>query len=266
MHLFYIDEHGNTGRDLDNEEQPIHWLVGLGVTPGVLRSTEAGLLSLALKHFPELARRPEFEFHGMHIFKRHGLFASLSGGEAVALYSEILGLVREHQIPLFISGIDKPRLKQRSLAGSYTPDHPHKIAFMFMVERIDAWLGERQPAPGFFAGEEQPEFGLLVCDEQKEVDRQMIERLAFWREFGTEYRWKEREIRYLIDTVHYVRSQDSWLIQLADSVAYLFGRYRKVLREKGPRAPNHTQAEAAVVKLWEDNCEALVERYYLWPY
>jgi len=27
MYLFYIGESGNTGADLDNTDQPIHWLV-----------------------------------------------------------------------------------------------------------------------------------------------------------------------------------------------------------------------------------------------
>jgi hypothetical protein len=32
MYLFYIDESGNTGTDLDAADQPVHWLVSLAVT------------------------------------------------------------------------------------------------------------------------------------------------------------------------------------------------------------------------------------------
>ena len=46
MYLFYIDESGNTGRDLDSPEQPVHWLVGVGV-----ESTRLPKVERDLRHF-----------------------------------------------------------------------------------------------------------------------------------------------------------------------------------------------------------------------
>lgn len=46
MNLFYIDESGNTGRDLDSVEQPVHWLVGVESTP-CLRSNGSAINSFA---------------------------------------------------------------------------------------------------------------------------------------------------------------------------------------------------------------------------
>jgi len=164
-------------------------------------------------------------------------------------------VVARHECALFITGIDKSKLKKRASQG-YTPDHPYRIAFMYLVERIDAWLDELQPAADFFGEEPRAQYGLLVADEQQEVERQIVEGFAHWRDVGTEHRWGGHGIRYLIDTVHYVTSRDSWLIQLADCAAYLFQRCEKVKRPKGNDQASYTAAEAAVIRLWEDTCEA----------
>jgi Protein of unknown function (DUF3800) len=262
VYFFYVDESGNTGADLDSAEQPVHWLLALAVTPRALRAVETGMLALALEQFPERARTADFEFHGNHIYTRRGDCRGWSGERAVALYEALLAIFRRHDCHLFIVGIDKARLKRRAQAGRYSPDHPYKLAFMYLVERIDAWLAGRQPGP-HAPGE--PCYGMLIADEQKEVDRQIIERFAFWRQRGTEYSTRRRDIRFLVDTVHYVPSQDSWLIQMADCLAYLFGRFQKVRREKGSDASRYTPAEAAVVRLWKENCRPRVVEYYLWP-
>lgn len=264
MYLFYIDESGNTGQDLDSAEQPVHWLVAIGVSPKSLRAVEMEMLALALKYFRERSRHPDFEFHGQHIYSRRGECRGWSAEAVVSLYRELLEVVARHDCALFICGIDKAAYKARARHPGYTRVHPHRLGFMYLVERIDQWLEEAQPAESLFETADDPVYGLLVADEQKEVDRQIIERFAFWRSSGTDYGSK-RAIRYLIDTVHYVPSQDSWLIQLADCLAYIFSRYRKVWREKGGDAAKYSPAESTVVQLWEEHCEAKVVAFHLWP-
>jgi hypothetical protein len=230
MYLFYIDESGNTGADLAAADQPVHWMVALGVAPVAVKSIEAEMLELALEWFPERARSPEFEFHGSHLYARRGDCRALSPERAVALYRALLEVFARGDCHLFMAGIDKAGLKQRAESGRYVPDHPYRLAFMYLVERIDRWLDERS------AESRREELGLLVADEQKEVHREMIASFARWREEGTQYSARRKPIRNLVDTVHYVPSHDSWLIQLADCVAYLFSRYRRVLR---PARPHH---------------------------
>jgi hypothetical protein len=259
MHLFYIDESGNTGSNLDSADQPIHWLMALGVSPAAVKALEAEMLSLALRYFPDRAREPDFEFHGSHIYTRRGDCRGWPAERAVELYRELLRLVARFDCHLFISGIDKAKLKRRAAARvGYTPHHPYRVALMYLVERVDEWLAQRQ------ARGSGPAYGLLVADEQKEVDRQAVERFAFWRQQGTEY-GGGRAIRHLIDTVHYVPSHDSWMIQLADCVLYLFSRYHRVTLEKGDDVARYTAAEDAVVRLWRENCANKVARHYLWP-
>ena len=87
--------------------------------------------------------------------------------------------------------------------------------------------------------------GLLVADEQRGLDRDIIESLPHWRESGTDF--GVREIRHLVDTLHTVPSHDSWLIQLADcwltsptgNTGWIFSRRREaVLHLRGVHRPS----------------------------
>jgi hypothetical protein len=264
MHLFYVDESGNTGANLDTPDQPVHWIVAIGVTPVALKAIEADMLALALRTFRSRARAADFEFHGSHIFRGNGDCAGVAPADRVRLYDELLSLVGKHDCKLFIQGIDKARHKARAAAHGYVPWHPHRLGFMYLLERIDEWLEEEQPEPTLFGEPAAPLYGLIVADEQKEVDRDIVQRFAFWREAGTDF-GSYRELRYLIDTVHYVPSHDSWLIQLADCVAYLRNRVDRLRRAKGSNRTTYTSAEAAVDRLWRDYCQPKVVREYLWP-
>jgi len=255
MQLFHIDESGNTGANLDAPDQPIHWLVALCVTPDAVREFEREMLALALKYFPERAREPDFEFHGNHIYTRRGDCRGWPAERAVELYAELMGIVARQSCAIFITGIDKAALKRRAAVSGYDPAHPYSLAFMYLLERVDDWL-EHRPRGGNLG---------LVADEQKEVDRHIVKKFASWRHGSTEYGVGRRSIRFLIDTVHYVPSHDSWLIQMADCLAYLYARYQKVIREKGDARESYTPAEAAVVKLWEENCAKKLRKQYLWP-
>lgn len=263
MYFFYIDESGNTGGDLDSTDQPIHWLVALGIDVTRIRALEADLLALALRVFRARARAADFELHGAEIFSGRGDCRELSPSERVQLYDDILSTAATHDCRVFVQGIHKQRHKDRALSRGYPPHHPHRLGFMYLLERIDEWLEDQQPEAELF-DPVTPEYGLIVADEQKEVDRQIVARFAYWKDTGTDFSGG-RELRWLVDTVHYVPSHDSWLIQLADCIAYIRSRYQRVLREKGPNTEAYSASEAAVVRLWRDRCDELVVSSYLWP-
>lgn len=258
MRLFYIDESGNTGTSLD-ATQPIHWLVAIGVTPPAVKSIEAEMLALALQHFPQRARRPDFEFHGSDLFSGRGECRGIAPADRIKIYEALLQLLARHNCAIFVRGIDKQLHQQRATENNYTPQHPHKLASMYLFERIDEWL-EKQQGAG-----QEPIYGLLIADEQKEVHRDIVENFAYWRDRGTQGGYRARPIGFLIDTVHYVPSHDSWLIQLADCVAFLRNRQARVLWDKGFDDANYTNSDNAIVGLWQDNCRPYVINDLVWP-
>lgn len=260
MRLYYVDESGNTGLNLDSPEQPVHWVVALEFTPPAVKAIQAEMLGLASRVFGVRARNPEFEFHGGDIFQGRGDCSRLPVAERVALYAELLSLVGKHGCSLFVQGIDKAGLRARSVASGEPPLHPHRLAFMYLLERIDEWLERAQPE-----GSVEPLYGLVVADEQKEMDREIVQRFADWRDSGTRFGHRARELRYLLDTIHYVPSQDSWLIQLVDCVAYVRSRFGRVLREKGADEELYSASERAVVGLWREYCAKKVASDECWP-
>ena len=257
MRLFYLDESGNTGTQLD-AQQPIHWIVAIGFSPTEVKQVEDAMLLLALKYFPNQARRASFEFHGGDLFSGRGECQALRVEQRVALYGELLGLLKPNNAVIFVHGIDKQLHQQRAVAKNYLAEHPHKLAAMYLCERIDEWLEKQSTS-------QQPIYGLLVADEQKEVDRDMAARFADWRNFGTDFGYRPRKLRFLLDTIHFVPSHNSWLIQLADCVAYVRNRHAKVLREKGSNQTNYTQSEKAIARFWDELCWPRVINDLVWP-
>ena len=259
MYLFYMDESGNTGRDLDSTEQPIHWLVAFCVEDSAARRLEEQAAAIADDLLGSRASDPDFEFHGSEIFHGRGDFRGLSPDQRVELYDRLMSLLGDCSCRIFVRGIHKARHKRRAQLHGYTPEHPHKLAFMYLVERIDRWLeatqeSEDDPAP----------CGLLVADEQREMDRVIVANFARWRRWGTDHGYLQRDIVHLIDTVHFVRSEDSWLIQLADCLAYLRSRYYPLL-QLGWTGASLSRSQEAVKRLWEEHCRSLVEDVRVWP-
>lgn len=262
MYLFYIDESGNTGRNLDSFEQPVHWLIALGVESTRLLSVERDLRDLARRYCPSEARNPDFEFHGSAIFHGKQPFDHLTPQQRVDLYDQLLSVVPRHDLKLFVRGIHKKRHRDRAVRQHYSADHPHRLGFMFLVERIDLWLEEIQPDG---AGD-LPLYGLLVADEQRSVERDIIESLPHWREFGTDFGYRVRKIKYLVDTLHTVPSHDSWLIQLADCLAYLTNRQRKVHRLLAKEGGvTRSRSALAVQDMYASHIAAQVVTRHVWP-
>jgi Protein of unknown function (DUF3800) len=145
----------------------------------------------------------------------------------IELYGELLGLVPAHGARLVWQGIDKARLAARYR----NPMHPHKLAFIFLVEQIERLLRE------------QSDYGLLISDEEKEVEAQVVEDLLRYKEHGTSFGYNPLDLTRIVDNVHWVKSHNSRLLQLCDCCVYLCQR---VARDR-----DKTSATAqAVQRLW----------------
>ena len=261
MYLFYIDESGNTGFDLRSPDQPVHWLVAIGATPAQIKRVESDIRAIGFDSFGAASLEPGFEFKGSALFRGDRSCTDLSTSERVQIYQRLLRLIGEHEMTLFVRGIDKTRYAER-FSGD-VPEHPHQRCFQYLLESIDRWLQERQPEPGSVDPfDSEPCYGLIVADEQREMARALVESFAQWRSTGTASGYKPRTIRFLVDTVHYVPSQDSRMIQLADCVAFVRGRYEKVRRmEEAPE----TLANRAIREMWETLCRPHTHEDRVWP-
>jgi hypothetical protein len=248
--LFFVDDSGNTGANLDDATEPIHWLVALAIDESLVRDIDREVYLTTCRHVGVAsASLRNFEVKGSDLFGGRGFASGLKPEARIACYAELMSLLSTYHSRLFIRGINKPKLKQREVHNGWAAGHPYDRAFQYLIERIDEWL-------------ESPSVqqrGLLVADEQKEVERRMIHQFNQWAHMGTTTGYRTREITRLLPALHYVRSVDSRLVQLADCVAFLRNRVQKM----GGAA--RSRSDEAVFELWTSHCLPLVVTNMIWP-
>ncbi|MEC9268632.1 MAG: DUF3800 domain-containing protein [Pseudomonadota bacterium] len=207
MKLIYIDEAGQTGTKLD-PNQPIHLLSAIVVDVESVRKIEDAVRSLGQKYFGALSERTDFEFHGYEIQKGKGHFRSKNVEERIRIVSDLIDILLLNDVKVGFVAINK--LKSRASL------HPHQLAFLFLVERIEDLLVNEDT------------MGLLIADENHEMEQRLIEDLELFKTKNTKFGWRPTQINRIVDSVHFVRSKNNRLIQLSDIVAYVLLRGRRV--------------------------------------
>lgn len=202
MLLAYVDESYDRQR---------YWIAGLVVPEHVARPLTDDLdkvVRAAARAYGGVTSAAEL--HGHALF--HGLddWAPLAGmaRARIGVYRQAFDAIASHDVRIFIRGVHVPQLKERYAV----PAHPHAVVLQHLLERID----EHAAAP------EVNEFALVIADE---VDDAAEYRRDLWRfqRQGT-LGWRARQITQIVDTMHFVPSHASRLVQAADLVAYLHRR------------------------------------------
>ncbi len=250
MILFFIDDSGNTGAKLDHPVEKTHWLVAVAVDESLIRSVDQAIRGVCERVFGRKAvENPKFEVKGSDLFGSRGWAEGLSVDKRLTCYERLLEIIPKHQAKIFVQGINKPGQQAHEARWGRASIHPYTRAFQYLVERIDAWL----------EGHDENPRGLLVADEQQETGRRMVHQFNKWAHTGTDTGYDTRQIKCLLPALHYVRSVDSRLVQLADCVAFLRNRYEKVLGSA------RTDSDEAVVRLWRTYCYPNLKLNRVWP-
>lgn len=207
MYLAYLDESGNTGRKLDDPDQPVHWLVAVLVPEDRAVDLMLALDEVVRRHVPDDPRR---ELHGSELFGGDGAWRGVLPTTRLAVYQEALATLAAHDCSIAHASIDKVRLQAWNIHAS-----PHLIALHFLMEKID----------GFVRGQPDPlrQRTLLVADETNEHEAFAIDLLADLQRSGYGV-FSGRRIANIVDTVHFVRSDSNRGVQAADLVAYALCR------------------------------------------
>jgi hypothetical protein len=78
MRFAYMDETGNTGRNLTDASQPIHLVLTLVIDETQVTAVHDAIREIAHRRCPGTCSEPGFEFHGQQLFAGSGPFAKLA--------------------------------------------------------------------------------------------------------------------------------------------------------------------------------------------
>lgn len=194
MHLIYIDE-----VKYDPPHQERHWLCGLAIPSDAIKDVEDSLNGIAEDYFGSRVLDVSTEFHAKDIVHGKGPYSGKDMGGRLELLKSLTSVVEQHpQIGRIQICLDPARIKR---------DDYERIAFMYMVERVDQLMAARKS------------LGLLIADHDAQFAGANVRSLSSFKAAGTEFQFGQA-ITHLVDTVHHTHSHHSRLLQLADVYVY----------------------------------------------
>jgi hypothetical protein len=244
MRIAYMDEAGNTGRKLDEPDQPVHLILSLVIDEAKIAAVHEHVREIGRRHCPDTCHLPKFELHGADLFAGRGPFSNMPPERRIEIFDDILQGIETAEADVVIRGIQKVGLARRYT----TPYHPHDIALMFSIESIERLARERECRV------------LLVADEAKEIEDTALRDLVNYQELGTSWGWNPEQIDQIVDTIHFVPSHSNCAIQLADCATYIAARVRKI---QAGIVPGGRSADA-IERLWETRIDPHVHTNAVW--
>lgn len=218
MHFFYLDESGDTGRDLSNPQQPIMVLGGINLRDKGWNETSIEFKRL-LNEFFSGSIPDRFELHARELLspEGEGPFENFSTENRTQLAEDILDLIdaRGHGIQLM--AIDKAKVASIpcGLSLAFNPSRPYLCAFDYLITYINWYVKERL---GISAR------GMIILDE-KEQFVQDIERITHDRRFQGPV---THRIKWIAEISYPVDSRRNPMIQISDLVVYCTRRFYEI--------------------------------------
>lgn len=205
MHLIYIDESGNTGKNLSDPHQPIFLLCALVVPETQWLDVEKSLIAELDIHFPD--RPNSFEVHTNELINPRGYFRTFSIAQRLAFLEAWLQVAERFKLKLIHRAIAKKRYA-RWLDDTYGPGvsiNPHNVAFLLIAQVVNDYLKQSPGSP----------LGILIADENHEVMPDVEKSIRLLRgESGT------MKLSQIIEKGFFIESHKSLLLQLCDVCAY----------------------------------------------
>lgn len=199
MRVIYFDE-----VKYEKGKQPYYWLGAIAIESTSIQAIEKELDELSKSYFGSPLISRETEFHASDIYHRKKHFKTEKN------HSKRLDLLKRLAEIASDDRLDKICVRIEPGAMFMAGDRIPGLAFMYLVERVDAYLTEKD------------DVGLLIGDrESSSVAKEFAEALSAYRSTGTHYE-KGCKVERLIDTVHFTESHLSRMLQLADAFIWLF--------------------------------------------
>jgi Protein of unknown function (DUF3800) len=239
--LLYVDESGKSG--LKDPHQPFFVLAGVVVKNEDWRAIERQFDKTIEAIIPRAGRPVEWELHMADIQHGQGHFKGLPRKDRRRLCTALIDLIDGFDLTLIAMVIDKKAIPSKK---AWAKKPPEDWAYEFLIERYQHLLRRRQ------------ELGIVVGDEQKGAEALNRTSHALWRRSGTSALSK---VDRIIETVFFLPSHHSLMLQLADGVAYWCNKAVRAAAVGGPEPPEWTRLAAHLDKLGNGK----VVGFKIWP-
>jgi len=212
--LVYIDETGSVGKGASG--QPLLTLVAVLVDESKVQPLAKAFQQVAWDHLGWVPG--DFELHGTEMWGGSGHWDGKTPDELIAAYEQAIAVLEDLEIAVVHASINKQRLHDRH--DGIADNNAYLLALQFLLEKMDAFY--------------TADLKILVADEAKEHQLRAIRMVADLQDWGGG-EVPGRRLRTVIDTMHFVSSNASPGVQLADLVAFALQRSRNG-RDKHPKA------------------------------
>jgi hypothetical protein len=216
----YIDETGSVGKGAS--KQPYLTLAAVLVSEGKVQPLARAMREVAFNHLGWLPA--DFEFHGHEIWGGTGWWSEKEPPELIAAFEAAIDLLESLDLSIVHSSINKAELHYKYDGAADA--NAYLLALQFLLEKIDAFGSQNR---------------IVIADEAKEHQFRAIKMVSDMQQWGSG-EVPSRKLRTVIDSLHYVQSNASFGVQMADLVAYILQRSQR-------NSEKHPDAAVALARL-----------------
>ena len=234
MKLIFFDEAKN------DDAYPHYHIGAVCIDEDHLASVEADINTIALAAFGTTALSVATELHAAEIYHRKKNFKDWTDfGKRMDIIIKFAQILSDAEVRLIDVQINCDLL--------YAAQVPEEIAFKFLCERANDLV------------KAEKSLGMLIGDRESDhLAARFSTTLSGYRAHGTDFAFG-REIRNLVDSVHFTHSHLSRFLQLADVYTWL-------LQFKNRNRKSENERHVALLKgLQQSAIDLSPSKYKKWP-
>lgn len=215
MHFFYIDESGDTGKNLLDSHQPVMVLGGISLSDAKWNNTQIEFNQIINEYFQ--GEIPEnFELHTKDLLspRGDGSFENHQMKRRTELVKRLLGLLVSAGHSVHYIAFDKEKVSDIDCGATlcFNPSRPYELGFDYLITYINWFVKKRLG---------QSARGLIILDEKRD-QYDNIERILNDRRFKTA---KTHRVKWIVEFGYPIDSKKNPMIQLSDLVIYCVKRF-----------------------------------------
>jgi len=218
MHFFYIDESGDTGRDLLNAEQPIMVLGGLSVSDEKWNNTQIEFDRIISLYFSG-AKPVDFELHCTQLLSPNGdgPFAGHPMEDRTQFAKDLLNILVSQNHNVHYIAFDKARVHNTTCGARlcFNPSRPYELGFDYLITYINWFIRNRLGATAR---------GLIILDEKRD-QYDNIERILNDRRFLTV---RTHRVKRIVEFGYPIDSRKNPMIQLSDLIIFCVRKFLEI--------------------------------------